>query len=1271
MTENNDDVTSPDDFDGLFGGPGNGEPATEPEAGSQPKPAATGFADLFNELDNVKPAAHNKPAPATPPPEDVEETAAALAAFEETQQALNLKTEGRFEDDLRKPWMRFHKFNLAKTVEEVRGVVDNAIAHGRCGLDLETEGFDNRIDYIDGKPRTRHKIVGICLSVKGVAHYIPVRHKYNAPLGEKNPNVTPIEGVEAEIARLCRASQPVLTAEGQAKDPQASTLFETPPRVIIYFWHAKFDQEFLFPITGIDYWHPDSFEDGMLAAYALYTDDKTLGLKGKAPQRLRILDPKAKDSSGKPLSYPYEMIEFDSLFKQIKKADRHFQDLYPEDGNPVTLYGCSDAICTELLCEAEAEANWEYAEEPAGADYSPTTALMRKALYAFSYRLEKQTVQAVRIMERSRTLIDVGEIDRLLELADQELENCDKRILAQARARGFNDFNPSSPAQIAKFLFSEQGLDLKPKPDKTATGQYKTDADTLEKLAAKTGIDILKLFVRRRQVEKTKGTYLLGMKANCDESQQLRFNFKQVGTVTGRFSAPKGQPGHGFSGIPIQGIPRKHDPERPEVANSLRRVFIAKEGYVLAKVDYAGQELRILANLSKEPLWTKEFMEGDGDLHSLTTEAFFPGVQRGTPEFKEKRAMGKCVHPDTLVSLTDHLTPIRRLGVFPEEPDTFGDPQQEIHLCDGSAVEALYNGGRKPLVHVVGSGSIVTCTPEHRFLLRDGRFVRAGDLKPGDKLDEKAGLRASLWNGIPLSDLHHDLAYFAGIQRKREKNCRVPRWVLHAGREALLHYLGGLFDTDGTIGEQDRNLDWMSKDFVLAGQVATALRSCGLDFNVELTFNKTYQRYAQLRLTVGSSWEMRSYMRHAGKLSRLREPQQAARVKDRFEVVKVISAGEGPCLDITVANDCHRYLANGLMTHNTANFALAYGGGVQAIMRATKCDKVEAARKKAAFDKSVPVFSKWLKRQHAIVKKNYGVVSAFRRFIKIPDANIEVGDFVGNRVIEDEGEARKIRSGCERKSVNYPIQSSGADICKIALVKCAKEFIQRGWLRNGGDDSVRLLMTVHDEIVFEIRKDRLQQALEEVIIPCMEYPSTLAGWKIPLIVEPLVGPHWGSKHDWLKIMEGKEALPDFLGGEVDPGAGPPKPAPAVPTPVAPPTGQVPPEAAKTPLPSPDPEPTHSPPTEAPEENVATFALPYDNCLPRSSQKLIRRAIGAAAPNVDEKEAAKRLRLVDSGGKILIDPQELDILVLPDDFGRELRERNLGSGTFDTTYEHAG
>lgn len=962
----------------------------------------------------------------TGPGFDDDDDEGGLGAF---MAGTGLKTEAQFKVSLAKPWMKYHHFNLVKTVEEVREIVDKALAHGRCALDLETQGFDNRIDYIDGKPVTRHKIVGFCISVKGVGYYIPVRHKYDPVFGQKNPNVTPIREVEAEISRLCHEAQPVLTEEGLAEDPLGSPKIETPPRVLIYFWNAFFDQEFLFPLTGIDYWHPESFEDGMLAAYTVLSEDKQLGLKAKASQRLFLWDEDDKDGQGNPLRAAYEMIEFKDLFPtRMKKSERKFGDLYPEDGSAEVLYGCSDAICTEMLCERR-KVNWDYKRKPPRAEYRNVVKPARTNRFKGTYRLEKQAAQPVRVMERTRTLIDKEEIQRLLTLADEELDRFDEQIKAVAKAKGFKNFNPGSSQQISDLLFSRHGLDIKPKPEMTEGGankepQYKTDADTLERLAEETGIEVLKLFVKRRQVEKVKGTYLLSMGNNTDELNQLRFKFKQIGAATGRFSGPKGNPDHGDAGIPIQGIPARYDPDKPAVANSLRRVFVAHEGYTWCKIDYAGQELRIVTNLSKEPVWLKEFLEGTGDLHTITAKAFFG----------------------------DH---------------------------------------------------------------------------------------------------------------------------------------------------------------------------------------------------------------------------------------------------ITKANKLERSMAK------AANFAMVYGGGVSAIMRATKCDKMEASRRKANFDQSVSQFAKWVKNQHGLVKRLRGVVTAFGRFIAIPDANIKVGqtDSYG-KLITDERDARRIRAGCERKSTNYPIQGSGADILKISLVKLIKELTRRKWLKNGGDDSVRMLMTVHDEICFEIKHERLQEALE-VICRIMQSPGHMAGWRVPLIVEPEVGLNWEAKHDFRAIMKGETEVPEWLQGHVTPDpewvtrvdARPaPKAKKASPAPPPPedtlkddPTFEEEPEVASGPssdltLGDDAEEPT--PPTtrsqaEVKEEpvsekepstrqGVANFTLPW-SFLPRSSLTAMAEAIGGSLPMPHERKEARLLRLLDQMGETLIDPKQR-VWIVPDRFARKLRDRGYGPGHYELTPE---
>jgi DNA polymerase I-like protein with 3'-5' exonuclease and polymerase domains len=1055
-----------------------------------------------------------------------------IAAFLET---TGLKAD-REVPDASKPWMKYHKFTRVQTIQEVNRIVNECIDRGTCSLDLETTGLDNRIIYKNGKPETVDQIVGFCISYDGYeGFYIPIRHKP----ADRGPslNVEPVVEVERAITRLCRAAIPEGTAEDKAAD---SLSYKGVAQLVIFFWNAQFDHEFLYPVTGIDWWHPSSFEDGMLASFVKYAGDKGIGLKPKAKQLL--IDPDGN---------PYEMIELKQLFQ--KGMPIRFDSLSPDEPG-VIRYGGSDGICTYKLC------------------IIPDLVPLCNAKYNFTYRLEKQLTCVLRVLERNRVRINRAPVRAMLEAKSKERDEILAKIRKFAKLKN-TDLDPNSPKQLGEFLFGTGSncMNITPKPAKNeASGQYKTDGATLEALAEDPNAPaILKDVVTYRGFEKSIGTYLIGLANNPDANDELRVSFKQTGASTGRFSAPAGDPEHGYSGIPIHGIPQGSD---------LRRVFEARPGYTMAKCDYAGEELRIAANVSGETVWINEFMQGSGDLHTITARAFF-GKQEVT---KDERNAGKCVHPESLVFINDVLQPIKLLK-FSGTADTF-ESSSGLSIFAGSKYEpitATYNGGVKTLVHVVTSGGVLTCTSEHQLKLRGGAFVRVMDLKPGALLEPVTLPRAktrpytpiqvSLWDGLPSStyQLNHDWAYLAGayagdgtgsasslglthgksekidayghryeewiqklitsceaceihptrkgsdclylgsrvlvrlfqaldIHRKSSKAFNIPFWVLRAGRESILHYLGGLFDTDGTVGGKTPNLDVTTKDFSFAGQLATVLRYVGLDFNLELTYNQTYKRYyARLRLPVNDSLKLRPYLRHEGKKARLRAGRQKSNNnKDRFIVLQVLPAESGQCVDLSVSKK-HVYVVNGILTHNTANFALLYGGGPKSIIRATGCNEVEARRRKQAFDKAVPTFAKWIKQQHAAVKINLGVWTAFGRWLLIPDANSQEGE---------------IRAACERHSVNFQIQGAGADIMKIAMVLLHKAFHNKGWLRNGGDDSVRMLLTVHDEIVFEIKHERVVEVIP-LIVEIMEGPwkrPKNPPWKVPLVVEPLVGFNWSS-----------------------------------------------------------------------------------------------------------------------------------------------------------------
>ena len=94
-----------------------------------------------------------------------------------------------------------------------------------------------------------------------------------------------------------------------------------------------------------------------------------------------------------------------------------------------------------------------------------------------------------------------------------------------------------------------------------------------------------------------------------------------------------------------------------------------------------------------------------------------------------------------------------------------------------------------------------------------------------------------------------------------------------------------------------------------------------------------------------------------------------------------------------------------------------------------------------------------------------------------------------------------VRGAAERNAVNAPIQGSAADIIKIAMINIFKRFEKEGF-------KSKMLLQVHDELVFDAHKDEL-----EIIKPIIKYEMEHAFEMIvPLDVEMGIGENWLEAH---------------------------------------------------------------------------------------------------------------------------------------------------------------
>lgn len=522
-------------------------------------------------------------------------------------------------------WFKDYRFHLLRSdegLQQLRKLVDICVQRQLCALDLETTGVDNRVypdEYFGDGRRTKHgirtvdRIVGICISFDGQnGYYVPLGHD-----PEDSGNL-PWEPVWEEITRLIHGAR-------------------------IIFHNAKFDCEFLYPVTGRERWKVNEFEDSFLLA-------KTVSPLKSFPAGLKPLT---------KLLYGVEMVELDELFtddrkEQLKrnKEGYNFALLHPKEG---VEYGCSDGIFTYKVYHT-----------------------LRERIEGFEkvYELEKNFCNVMRKMERNRVHVDVERVNQLFvdcQKAMRDTGDLVRQIIESktGKTTRWMTLNVGSPTQLSGCFFTDgEGLKLRPTPEmmQDAEGGFSVtydDADTdsedgedddgpdrpkvyslkdevLKSLHRHYGdkfsvqregvVDkdgkpkresMFELILEYRHYDKMNGSYVEKLLKSHDRYGDVRPSFNQVGTDTSRLSCKAGKIEDGYSGVNFQGIPRDSDDDKPELFKQIRTVVIPREGWLLVKIDYAGEELRVITNMSGDPIWKDSFLHKDGDVHSITARILF------------------------------------------------------------------------------------------------------------------------------------------------------------------------------------------------------------------------------------------------------------------------------------------------------------------------------------------------------------------------------------------------------------------------------------------------------------------------------------------------------------------------------------------------------------------------------------------------------------------------------------------------------------------------
>ncbi|MDH5257660.1 MAG: DNA polymerase I, partial [Gammaproteobacteria bacterium] len=169
------------------------------------------------------------------------------------------------------------------------------------------------------------------------------------------------------------------------------------------------------------------------------------------------------------------------------------------------------------------------------------------------------------------------------------------------------------------------------------------------------------------------------------------------------------------------------------------------------------------------------------------------------------------------------------------------------------------------------------------------------------------------------------------------------------------------------------------------------------------------------------------------------------------------------------------------------NFGLIYGMSAFGLARQLDIERGEAQTYMNQYFERYPGVKNYMEETREHAREQGYVETLFGRRLYLPEINAK--------------NAMR-RQYAERTAINAPMQGSAADIIKMAMIKT------QGWLTSNANTDIKMIMQVHDELVFEIPESQLELVKSNI----RENMESAASLNVPLIVDIGVGKNWDEAH---------------------------------------------------------------------------------------------------------------------------------------------------------------
>ncbi|XP_065358466.1 DNA polymerase theta [Calliphora vicina] len=172
-------------------------------------------------------------------------------------------------------------------------------------------------------------------------------------------------------------------------------------------------------------------------------------------------------------------------------------------------------------------------------------------------------------------------------------------------------------------------------------------------------------------------------------------------------------------------------------------------------------------------------------------------------------------------------------------------------------------------------------------------------------------------------------------------------------------------------------------------------------------------------------------------------------------------------------------------------YGIVYGMGMRALSEGLKCTEQEAKLVSEQFHAAYPGIRSYTEKVIKFARNNGYIetITGRRRYLE----NISSGETL-------------IKNQAERQAVNSTIQGSAADIAKSAILRMEKNIVKYREKLGIDPQSVRLVLHLHDELIFEVPEEKAKK-IAKVLSITMENCVKL---NVPLKVKLKIGKSWGA-----------------------------------------------------------------------------------------------------------------------------------------------------------------